>query len=188
MWTPLKTDRLILRPLEEGDRERLVALIGDWEVARMLSSVPHPYTEADFRDFLNRQKDKQAAGNQELFALTQVDRPTDGLIGCVGVHLDKDADNAGTRELGYWLGRPYWGKGYASEAARAAVDFAFERLNAPLLESGHIVGNKGSRNVLEKLGFRFTHVEKLWCVARARYVDSRRVVLTRRDWSEKRTA
>ncbi|WP_300030299.1 GNAT family N-acetyltransferase [uncultured Roseobacter sp.] len=136
----IQTKRLVLRPHQAGDAAALVALIGNRNVARWLPHVPHPYTEADAQAFFARRRERD-----EALAIT-----LDGvLIGGCGID----------EELGYWLGEPYWGQGYASEAARALIDRYFEQTQAPLM-SGHRIGNAASRRVLCGLGF--TDTDRAW--------------------------
>ena len=143
----LKTARLSLRAPSHGDVAAMVALAGDRRVAENTARIPHPYAAADAVGLL-------AAINQDggetVFAIV-----LDGaLIGMCG--LDPRPDGA---ELGYWLGVPFWGRGYATEAARALIDYAFAELGHEVLQSGARVSNPASRRVLEKCGFQWTGVQ-----------------------------
>jgi RimJ/RimL family protein N-acetyltransferase len=143
----LKTARLSLRAPSHGDVAAMVALAGDRRVAENTARIPHPYAAPDAVGLL-------AAINQDggetVFAIV-----LDGaLIGMCG--LDPRPDGA---ELGYWLGVPFWGRGYATEAARALIDYAFAELGHEVLQSGARVSNPASRRVLEKCGFQWTGVQ-----------------------------
>lgn len=142
----IETPRLLLRPPAKGDVPALPGLIGDWEVARWLSRVPHPYTEDDARDWL------KIARRVRLFKQglpMQVVRREDNLtIGGAGVSF---ADG----EVGYWFGRTYWGHGYATEAVQAITRFAFEEYGMRRLWAAVFPGNEASCRVLEKLGFHW---------------------------------
>jgi RimJ/RimL family protein N-acetyltransferase len=120
-----------------------VSIVGDWEVARRLARVPHPYGPDDARFFLD-----QVVPVEWVWAITL--EGADTLIGAVGLTPENDADTA---ELGYWLSRAYWGRGITTEAARAVVSFGFESLGLPVLTSGYFEDNPASGQVLHKLGF-----------------------------------
>jgi N-methylhydantoinase B len=137
----IETARLRLRGFEEGDLTELVSLVGDWEVARWLSKVPHPYGETDGRAWIGLVRAEYAAGRPRHFAIAM--RDGDRLIGCIG--LD---DRGGGPELGYWLGRPHWGNGCAKEAVAAVIDYAFGTLGLEAIGAHTDPENIGSQRVL----------------------------------------
>ena len=146
----LESERLLLRPPEPRDVPAIVTWIGDWDVAKNLSKCPHPYGEEDAQEFLLRCAEGRAKGSDFGFAIT---RTADGrYLGQIGLHL-KD----GTFEIGYWLGKPFWGFGYASEAARRIALFAFRDLKADFVWAGWFHDNPASGRVLEKLGSFVNH-------------------------------
>lgn len=170
----LETARLRLRPPEEGDISVLVPLIGNFSVSKNLSVVPHPYTEADGLTWVRTSRDKRLKGTDFIFALI---RKTDNaFIGACGAHPSRDF------ELGYWLGEPYWGHGYATEGARRVVQFAFDVLGAAMLHAGFVHDNPASGRVLMKLGFTYTHDKPYPCLARGTEVPARRMALTREQF------
>ena len=141
----LETERLLLRPPARRDIPAIVPLANDYDVAKNLASMPHPYTVQNCEDFLAAADGKREAGTAWNFVVT---RKADGAVmGCIGLHREE----AGLG-LGYWLGRIYWRQGFATEAARRLVRFAFEELDAPLVEAGWFHDNPRSGNVLTKLG------------------------------------
>jgi RimJ/RimL family protein N-acetyltransferase len=143
----LKTARLSLRAPLHSDVAAMVALAGDRRVAENTARIPHPYSAADAVTLL---ASINQTGGETVFAIE-----LDGaLIGMCG--LDPRQDGA---ELGYWLGLPFWGRGYATEAARALIDYAFAKLGYEELSSGARVSNPASRRVLEKCGFQWTGVQ-----------------------------
>ena len=171
MFVLLETRRLMLRPLKAADIGRFLPLIADFEVAKNLSTAPHPYTEDDACAFVTKNQqgwtDRQDCG----FAVL---RKQDGsFIGMCGVHPRRDW------EFGYWVGRPHWGKGYATEAGARVVAFAFDELNADLLNAGWFVDNPVSGRVLEKLGFMPASVTEHPCLARGCDVTCNRLTLDR---------
>ena len=168
----LETERLILRPPEAADIPALVPLIGDFEVARNLSRVPYPYPESAAREFVARCAENRAAGTDFNYAIT---RRADGVfLGGCGVHLKETGF-----EFGYWLGRPFWGHGFASEAARRLVAFAFEELEVPCLIAGWFHDNPASGRVLAKLGCVPNGAGQRDCLARGHAVYCHNVKLER---------
>ncbi|NUB13577.1 GNAT family N-acetyltransferase [Azospirillum brasilense] len=139
----LDTARLTLRPFRMEDVERFVPLIGEWEVARWLARVPHPYGLEDGRVWVAlAARNRAERASLDLLAV----RKDDGQpVGGIGVIL---ADG----EIGYWLGRPHQGIGYATEMLRAVVPAAFA-LGLPRLWARTAPDNHRSRRVLETVGF-----------------------------------
>jgi RimJ/RimL family protein N-acetyltransferase len=142
----LRTARLTLRAPRADDAKAIKALINDRRIAENTARIPHPYTLKDARTFI-----AAAEANQPLFVITRDDGR---IVGGCGVGTLR-ADGP---EIGYWIGVPYWGTGYATEAARALVDHAFGELGYEELHAGARVTNPASRRVLEKCGFQWTHV------------------------------
>jgi RimJ/RimL family protein N-acetyltransferase len=143
----LKTLRLVLRAPRGEDAQAIARLAGDRRVAVNTASIPHPYGIEDAERFIasvNRR------AGEAVFVITL----DDVLIGACGIHPCE-----GEPEIGYWLGVPYWGKGYMTEAARAMIDHAFGDLQHEALVAGARVSNPASRRVLEKCGFQWTGVQ-----------------------------
>jgi len=144
----LETARLILRAPTLADAKALAMLVNDRRIAEMTLRIPHPNTLADTEAFLAT---ANQPGGETVFLITARD---DTILGACGI-----ARRAGQPpELGYWLGVPYWGRGYATEAARAVIDHAFADLGCAALVAGARVSNPASRRVLEKCGFQWTGV------------------------------
>jgi RimJ/RimL family protein N-acetyltransferase len=143
----LETGRLVLRAPRCGDVKAIAALAGDQRIGKNTARIPHPYGIADAEQFvatINRRDGEACFG---IFR--------DGtLIGTCGI--EPRADDAA--ELGYWLGVPYRGRGFATEAARALIDYAFGELQHDTLQAGARVSNPASRRVLEKCAFQWTGV------------------------------
>jgi len=139
---------LLLRPGWPEDASALIAAIGDEAVVRNLSRVPWPYGPAEAEAFLGRPQDERRP-NMLIFTRTSSEPQ---LVGGVGL-MDLDDGPAEQAELGYWIARAHWGRGYATEAARAALDMAFHGLRLSRIEAGHFADNIGSARVLAKLGF-----------------------------------
>ena len=163
--TEIHTDRLILRKaISKQDKISLVSQIRDWEVVKWLANVPYPYTYNDCEDYFLISDSNQFALNIFL---------DNKLIG--GVSLTLDGDNY--YDLGYWLGKDYWGKGYATESSKKLLEYALEKLNSPKIKSGYFVDNLSSGNVLKKLGFKEVGIEKRYSDSNKKEMDLMLVVL-----------
>jgi len=141
-----QTTRLKLRAPCRGDVKAIVRLANDRRVSENTLRVPHPYTAGDAEQFVaavNRQN------GEATFMIVLDGAP----IGACGIEARE-----GGAEVGYWIGRPYWGRGYATEAVRAVIDHAFGDLGNDALQAGARVSNPASRRVLEKCGFQWTGV------------------------------
>ncbi len=166
----IKTQRLILRPPALADAARIAMLAGDYDVACMTGTIPHPYSEQMAAEWL------AGALNGEEGVVFMIER--DGtLVGCTGYRAF-GADHA---ELGYWIGKPYWGHGYATEAARALIAHAFDADGFAYLKAGYLADNLRSERVLQKLGFVADGEEMRDCAARGDTVHCTTYRLSRAD-------
>jgi RimJ/RimL family protein N-acetyltransferase len=168
----LETKRLALRAPRLEDAKTVAALANDRRIAENTARIPHPYRMADAEGFISAAN--KAVGDA-VFLITLRDGT---VIGACSVACEEEAP-----ELGYWVGAPYWGKGYATEALHAVVDYAFADLGHHALQAGARVTNPASRRVLEKCGFQWTGVG----LYRIRAINSSapidRFRLDRRIWS-----
>ena len=177
----LESERLLLRPPEFRDVPAITTWIGDYDVAKNLAYVPHPYREDDAREFIARTIKKLATGEGYCFA---IERKKDGaFMGACGLHLE-----AGLFELGYWLGKPFWRQGYATEAAKKVASFAFHDLKATSIWAGWYDDNPASGRVLQKLGCRPDGCEPRHSLARGHEVACQRMALTREEFGRKKAA
>jgi ribosomal-protein-alanine N-acetyltransferase len=126
-----------------------VRLAGAREIARTTINIPHPYTQRDAEGFLAHMEAEAAAGRSAVFAVTI--SPERELCGAVGLTITATTRRA---ELGYWMGVPYWGQGFATEAASAVLAFGFDTLRLRKIHASHFSGNIASGRVLEKIGMR----------------------------------
>lgn len=148
----LDTERLTLGRLEESDLPRVAGLAGDRDVARNTESIPHPYSEEDARDFLEIVREAASEGTGCVFAIRFGE--SGDLIGAVGVHPEPEHGRAW---LGYWIGKPYWNRGYATEATRRAVKWAFEEqatVEIERLYAETFARNGASCRMVEKVGMK----------------------------------
>jgi ribosomal-protein-alanine N-acetyltransferase len=151
----IRTQRLVLRPPALADAARVSLLAGNFDVASMTGTIPHPYSEQMAAEWIG------GALDGEEGVVFMIERP-EGLIGCTGYRAFGD-DHA---ELGYWIGRPYWGQGYATEAVGALIAHAFDTDGFDYLLAGHFADNPASARVIRKLGFVAQGDEVRDCVAR----------------------
>ncbi|WP_114953070.1 GNAT family N-acetyltransferase [Sphingosinicella terrae] len=165
-----RTERLLLRPGWREDAPALFRAIADERIVRNLAQAPWPYTPADAEAFLTRERDPREAACL-IFLRT---RGAPKLIGGIGFA----ASEHGESEFGYWIARPYWGLGFATEASRAVIAYARDSLRLPRLEAGHFLDNPASGRVLAKLGFRPTgRIVTRYSAGRGAEAPSREFVL-----------
>ena len=143
----LETKRLAMRAPRLGDAKTVAALANDRRIAENVARIPHPYQKSDAESFI---AGANKSNGEAVFMVTLRDGT---VIGACGILNQEE-----TPELGYWLGVPYWGKGYATEAMHAVIDYAFTDLAHEALQAGSRVTNPASRRVLEKCGFQWTGV------------------------------
>ncbi|RMH22738.1 MAG: N-acetyltransferase [Acidobacteria bacterium] len=177
----LTTERLILRPFTLADATDVQRLAGDAAIAATTLSVPHPYEKEMAEAWIDTHAEEHAAGTGYVFAITL--RDGGALVGAIGLKREADHERA---EIGYWIGRPYWRRGYASEAARAVLDFAFEMLGCQRLYGRCFAGNLPSRRVLEGLGLRYEGCQRQHVKKPGGFRDVELFGLLRADWRARR--
>ncbi len=154
-----KSRRLTLRPLVASDARQIACLAGDWDVARMTDRIPYPYREADAMAWISG-----LPTSEQVFAIEFGST----LIGLCGV-MNRAP---GVAEIGYWLGKPWWGRGFATEATSTLLRYCFKHLKMQRLTCCHYVDNSASERVIKKLGFEKTGTCEAWCQARRRNVQA----------------
>ena len=155
----MRSQRLTYRPIEAGDAGRVAALASDWDVARMTSRIPHPYSLLDADLWI------ASIATDEFVRGIEYDGTLVGAVGFV-------EDERRQAEMGYWIGKPWWGNGFATEAARALMDYCFSECGIRRLMCGHLVDNAASAHVIAKLGFRRVGNGTQWCEARKSEVET----------------
>ena len=170
----LTTERLILRAPKMEDAAQLAALADNIKVAAMMTGMPHPYTRDDAETFIRRVAELDRTGCAYALTLAQ----TGSVLGCAGLSFDRGEKLL----LGFWLGEPHWGRGYATESAHTLVDFAFEEFKAERLHTRCRVSNSASRRVIEKCGFQFTGIGMLSSIAAGQF-SAEHFTLERRVWA-----
>ena len=162
MTPTLETERLRLRPARAEDAPGIAQHANDFDVVRMTSSMPYPYTLADAQDFVS-------GGVPETYQWIIADIATDAPLGAISLRegeVSGDMRTCGAMVIGYWLGKAFWGRGYAVEAGRAALAALFSSTDAEAVHAQAFAENAGSLRVLEKLGF--ARVGAGTCHSRAR--------------------
>jgi len=178
--TIIETERLVLRPLTLADAPRLAQIADHAEIARRLATMPHPYDERDALDFITRIR--TATSGAACFAITlKGDGELIGTCGYGPAHQQPDEAPPET-DFGYWLGLDYWGKGYATEAARVVLAHAFERSGVAVITTDYQLGNDASRRVLVRLGFRLIGIRRRLSLGSGGDVETMQVELTGADW------
>ena len=142
----IRTERLVLRPPLPADAAEIASRIGIRDVAWNLGRAPFPYQISDAEAWVERVPQGWAQDSGYVLVLTHA---SDGVIGCVGL----DRKPMDIWEIGYWLGKPWWGRGYVTEAASALMTWAQDAKGIEKFASGHFSDNPASGRVLIKLGF-----------------------------------
>ncbi|HET8543152.1 MAG TPA: GNAT family N-acetyltransferase [Pseudolabrys sp.] len=172
----LETKRIALRAARLEDAKVVAALANDRRIAENTARIPYPYKLADAEQFI-------AGANKKGEAAYLITLRDGTIIGACGLMFHYDD----TPEIGYWLGVPYWNKGYATEALHALIDYAFTDLTHDAVQAGARVTNPASRRVLEKCGFQWTGVGlyRINSIKSSAPID--RFRLERRIWSALKT-
>jgi RimJ/RimL family protein N-acetyltransferase len=145
----ITTERLVLRPFRPEDAPAVVRLAGDPRVADTTLNIPHPYPDGAAQQWVSGRAEEYAQGTAVTYAVS--DRRNGELVGAIGLHLYPRFTRA---EMGYWIGVPYWNRGYGTEAARAMLRFGFETLGLQRIYAAHFARNPASGRVMEKVGMR----------------------------------
>jgi [ribosomal protein S5]-alanine N-acetyltransferase len=172
----LETTRLRLRAYGEADIAELLPLIGTREVAATTLRIAHPYTEQDARAFLTLAQEPD-----KLWLATTL-RMDGRQIGGIGLRIDDQHRHA---ELGYWLGVPYWGQGYATEAAQEILRYGFEDLALHRIFASHFKHNPASGRILAKLGMRHEGCQREHLRKWDQFVDSELYGMLRQEWQSR---
>ena len=165
----LKTARLVLRPLVIADAPRIQELAGAREVALNTLLIPHPYPDGAAEAWISK------PSPEVRFAIDDGE-----LVGVIGLRVHRDDDRA---EIGYWIGVPYWGRGYASEAAAAVVRYGFEELALNKIYAGYFSRNPASGAVLRKIGMHHEGTLRQHHKKWSEYVDVEFYAILRSDFT-----
>ena len=146
----VQTEHLLLRAFTLSDAARVKELAGAFEIADTTGHMPHPYLDGMAEEWISGQADEFRDGDAATFAITLRDKGE--LMGAIGLTIQSHHHRA---EMGYWLGVPYWNRGYMSEAARAVIEYGFEQLHLNRIYSSYFPRNPASGRVMQKAGMKY---------------------------------
>lgn len=149
MTLRFESSRLVLRLFELSDAPIVQILAGNEEVARTTLNIPHPYPDGAAEAWIEHTRNASQKG--EIYSFAMVRKEDEAVIGCVSLRVSKSESQA---ELGYWVGRPFWGQGYATEATQAIVTFGLERLSLDRIYAAAMTKNPASSKVMQKIGMK----------------------------------
>lgn len=144
----IETARLLLRPFTLADAPDVQRLAGHRDIASTTLNIPHPYEDGMAERWISGHQERYERGECVDWAITL--RSSGMLVGAISL-MDISRQHA-SAELGYWIGRPYWGQGYCTEAARAVVDYGFRVLGLNRIHACHFARNPASGRVMQKIG------------------------------------
>jgi RimJ/RimL family protein N-acetyltransferase len=171
----IRTERLVLRPFAREDAASVAEVLDDAEVGQFLLHVPHPYSDVEALRWITAWARRWINGRGVALAITRRNR----IVGAVTLTQQPDHRRA---ELGYWLGRAYWGHGLACEAATAIVDWGFRELKLERVFAQYLDGNRRSGRVLEKLGMMREGVRRGHVRKGTRMLDAHQYGVLRKEW------
>ena len=176
-YLPFRTDRLVLRPVEDTDGPAIRALASDPDVALKTARIPHPYPTGAEQEFIDRSKRLLASGQVLGCAIERIDEA--GMIGSIGLVINGVRSEG---ELGFWVGKPFWGRGYATEAVDAMLRLGFDAIGLRRIRAKAMASNPASIRVQERAGMRFVRAFQDLCRPTCPPVDQEERALTNDEW------
>lgn len=173
----LSTDRLILEAFEHVPAETWYGLIRDKEVAQTTLSLPHPCSLTDAEVWKGQQVDAIKQGRMLRWSIGKKD--SGDIVGAIKLSLNKRFNSA---EIGYWIGKKYWGNGYAIEAASKVLNYGFQDLKLNRIEAYAMVINKASSRILLNLGMQKEGLHRQLIRRWGNYVDVESFAILLDDW------
>lgn len=162
----ITTERLVLRLFQTSDAETVVKLCNNYNIYKSTMYLPFPYSLDDALSWIEFHYDNLIEDFSYEFAVTN--KETGELYGAIGLSNKKDFNQG---ELAYWIGEPYWGKGYATEAAQAILQFAFEEKKLHKVFARYFSSNPASGKVMEKIGMKQEGILKDHVIKDGKYED-----------------
>jgi [ribosomal protein S5]-alanine N-acetyltransferase len=173
----LESERLILRRLEWKDAALVYEYMQERDIAYNTLVIPYPYPEGAAEEWIGRTQELGDKGQDFTFAVT---RKADSLfMGACGIGLNPEHRRA---DIGYWLGKPFWGQGYMSEAARRVIQFGFEELDLNRIYAAYFTRNPASRRVMEKAGMTYEGAHRQMFLKWGEFVDVGVCAILRAEW------
>ena len=176
------TSRLLLRRYTTGDAEELQKYAGNQEISRILPNIPHPYSRKIAQDWIVKQEKEFIDEISLAFAITE--KQTGKFMGSINLFCDKK-NNSGS--LGYWMGLPFWNRGFCTEAAQAMIGFGFRQMGFHRIWAEHWAANPASGRVMEKCGMRKESILVEKELRNGEYRDIVQYAILRREWEERKT-
>lgn len=175
----LQTQRLILRPFTFDDASNVQRLCDDYDVCKTLAYLPYPYTIECAKKWIARHEDN--FNNDILYEYAVTNKETGELIGCISLSNNKEQRSG---EIGYWIGKRYWGNGYCTEAAKELIAFAFSDKDFHRIFARHFSINPASGRVMQKCGMRKEGEQKQSYQKDGKYFDEILYAILKNEWSE----
>ena len=176
--TTIKTERLILRPFDLSDSKRVQELAGDIKIAETTLNVPYPYEDGMAESWIATHENNFNSGNGIIYAIVKKD--TRELIGTVSLMGIKNIHKKA--ELAYWIGAPYWGNGYCTEACQSIIEFGFKNVNLNKIYALSFVDNIGSWRVMEKLGMEYEGTRREDVIKNGIAINARSYSILKREF------
>lgn len=174
----LRTERLILRPFTLDDSVAVQLLAGAHEVADTTLHIPHPYPDGAAEQWIATHATSWDDGMGVTYAVTE--GATDTVVGAVALVI---AALHARAELGYWVGVPFWNRGYCTEASRALLELGFETLGLHRTQARHLTRNPASGRVMQKLGMRLEGVHRQSLRKNGRFEDLAVYAILADEWA-----
>jgi RimJ/RimL family protein N-acetyltransferase len=173
------TNRLQLRPFQTSDIPHIVQLLSTPDIAKTTLNIPYPYREEDARAWIELQEKHRATGAGYTFAITRRDDAQ--LLGAIDIRPQSCHRKA---EIGYWIGVPYWGQGYATEAVQTIIRYGFEMLDLNRIYALHFTDNPASGRVMQKAGMTFEGILREDVLKGDTFRDHAIYAMLRKDWEK----
>ncbi len=177
----IRTKRLILRCFSLKDVDQVTALVGERDIASTTTNIPHPYDKSMAEEWIRSHEPSLVLDERVSFAVTLL--ISGRLIGSVGLRIERESQRA---ELGYWIGKPFWNQGYATEASGAVIEFGLGTLGLNRIYASHLVRNPGSGRVMEKNGMKFEGCLRQHVVKWGNFEDLNYYAILKKDYQNSR--
>ncbi len=175
MQADIVTPRLILRQMQKTDAAAIQDLAGDQKIAMSTLHIPHPFSQKHAEETINSAHEGLSEGTSYHYGVIARNE----FIGIASLRLT--AGEPGTSDVMYWIGVPYWGQGYATEAAQALVKYGFEELHLQRITGKHALFNSASGRVLQKAGMRYDGIKQKVVYKDGAWLDSSNWSVTAAD-------
>ena len=176
----LRTSRLLLRPFDQHDGPTVERLAGQHEVADTTLTLPHPYPLGAGAEWIATHADGWARGDRLTLAICLA-TSDEALIGSIGLHVKQEHQHG---EIGYWIGAPWWGAGYATEAAQALLEYGFDTLRLHRIQGRHFIRNGASGRIMQKLRMQREGVHRDAYLRWERFEDVAVYAILRTEWED----